>query len=126
MLFCTLVFLSFFSSKAILFAFSGQRPAVKAPYQLLFVWLQCVCMQYIMGVGLNRILLFQMNWPHVTNTNRHKPLNWRTEKKKSPQMDQQWSEILHVNDVSLFKCSLIFQVWNSLLSFQQTSNKQPD
>lgn len=53
-------------------------------------WLPCACMQPIMGVGLNRILLFQMNWPHVTNTNNS--TGWL---KDLLQMDQRWSEILH-------------------------------
>lgn len=92
------VFLSFCRSKAALFAFSGQCPAVKAPYQLLSMfshfhfppdrlnfcvqWLQCACMQPITGV--NRSLIFQMNWPHVTNTN-----NWTGWRNKILQMDQQ-------------------------------------
>lgn len=33
-------------------------------------------MQPVMGVWLNRILLFQMNWPHVANTYKHKQLGW--------------------------------------------------
>lgn len=68
------VFLSFCSSKATLFAFSGQRPAVKAPYQLLSMFPVTLKPP---PHRLNKSLLFQMNLPHVTNTNGLKLADWK-------------------------------------------------
>lgn len=128
------VFLNLYSSKATLFAFSGQCPAVKAPYQLLqcsshfhfhpdrlnfcMKWLQCACMQPDIGYNLlisNELTSFKLY------KQTHIPTDWL--KYKHLQKDQQLSGNLHVN-IQYSDC--LSAVWYFmyqliLLSFQQTS-----
>lgn len=70
------VFLSFCGSKATLFAFSGQRPAVKAPYQLLSMFPVTHFPPSIDWTGVSYFKWTYLMWPIQMDT------NWLTEKKR--------------------------------------------
>lgn len=71
------------------------------------------------GVGLSSSLLFQKNWPCVTD--RHKKLNWL--KMTANGSAVKWNLACKCSH-SLFKCSLIFQAWTYPLAFQHTLVKK--